>query len=370
MSEAQLKIVATRGDSEFREDVPLAELPALLAALDEHGWHIWIDSWGADNPEAVRLAKQVFCFHPLAVDDCFGKREHPKVEAFEGHVFLITHGVAAGATADRVDTVELDVFIGRNFLFTYHEQPSRSIAGAMDLVTRTHGAPLRRGMAHVLHAILDRQVDSMEPLLDDLEERVQAVEDRVLVHPGNDDLAWLLALKRTTLQLRRWMTRQREVLLRLARNEFDVVCPTEAILFRDVYDHLFRFTDLLENNREMITSLQESYLSVTNLRLGEIMKFLTLFTAVLMPLTVITGIYGMNFEQMPELKQWWGYPGVLVVMAVIAGIILMFFRRRGWLGGPARMQEVASLPPTLRRSQMNLPVVQDPGRTQSPSSRP
>ena len=367
MSEAQLKIVATRGASEFRQEVPVAELPALLAAPDTH---VWIDCWGADNPEAVRLAKELFCFHPVAIDDCFGQREHPKIEAFEGHVFLITHGVAAGATADRVDTVELDVFIGRRFLFTYHEQPSRSIAGAMDLVTRTHGAPLRRGTAHVLHAILDRQVDSMEPLLDDLEERVQAVEDRVLVHPGHDDLAWLLALKRTTLQLRRWMTKQREVLLRLARSEFDVVLPVEAVLFRDVYDHLFRFTDLLENNREMITSLQESYLSVTNLRLGEIMKFLTLFTAVLMPLTVISGIYGMNFEHMPELKQWWGYPAVLLVMAIVAGVILMFFRRRGWLGGPASAQEVPALPPTLRRSQMNLPVVPGPGRSQSASDRP
>jgi magnesium transporter len=366
MAEAQLKIVATRGDSEYREDIPVAELPALLKTP---GVHVWVDTCGSENPEAVRLAREVFGFHPVAVDDCFGKREHPKVEAFEGHLFLITHGVGAGATADNVETVELDVFIGRNFLFTYHEQPSRSIAGALDLMARTHGAPLRRGTAHVLHAILDRQVDSMEPLLDDLEERVQAVEDRVLVHPGNDDLAWLLALKRTTLQLRRWMTKQREVLLRLARNEFDVVLPVEAVLFRDVYDHLFRYTDLLENNREMITSLQESYLSVTNLRLGEIMKFLTLFTAVLMPLTVITGIYGMNFEHMPELKQWWAYPAVLVVMAIVAGMILMFFRRRGWLGAAAGQQEVAPLPPTLRRSQMNMPAVQDAGRT-SPPTRP
>ena len=116
------------------------------------------------------------------------------------------------------------------------------------------------------------------------------------------------------------MTKQREVVLRLARNEFALVPPQEAVLFRDVYDHLFRFTDWLETHREMITSLQETYLSVTNLRLGEIMKFLTLFTAVLMPLTVITGIYGMNFEHMPELKQRWGYPAVLVLMAaVVAG---------------------------------------------------
>jgi magnesium transporter len=366
MPESQLKIVATRGETEFLEDVPVAELPALLKSSPDV--HVWIDGWGTDNPEAHRLARDVFGFHPVAIDDCFGTREHPKIEGFEGYVFLITHGIAAGSTADHVETVELDVFIGKNFLFTYHEKSSRSIAGAMDLVLRTHGAPLRRGTAHVLHDILDRQVDSMEPLLDDLEERVQAVEDRVLVHPGGDDLAWLLALKRTTLQLRRWMAKQREVVLRLARNEFAVVRPEEAVLFRDVYDHLFRYTDLLENNREMITSLQDSYLSVTNLRLGEIMKFLTLFTAVLMPLTVITGIYGMNFEHMPELKQWWGYPAVLLVMAVVAGVILRFFRKRGWLGAGGDMQTVSPLPPPLRRSQLSMPAIS--GRSQPPSSRP
>jgi magnesium transporter len=365
MSEPLLKIVATRGDSELREDVPIAELPALLKTP---GVHVWIDSWGSENPEAQRLAREVFGFHPVAIDDCFGVREHPKVEAFEDHIFLITHGIGAESAVDKVETVEVDVFIARNFLFTYHEKPSRSIAGALDLVMRTHGSPLRRGTPYVLHAILDRQVDSMEPLLDDLEERVQAVEDRVLVHPGSNDLAWLLALKRTTLQLRRWMTKQREVVLRLARNEFDVVNVEQSVLFRDVYDHLFRYTDLLENNREMITSLQESYLSVTNLRLGEIMKFLTLFTAVLMPLTVITGIYGMNFEHMPELKRWWGYPAVLVVMAIVAGMILMFFRRRGWLGAEARMKEVSSLPPPLRRSQMAMPTISS--RSTPPSDRP
>ena len=191
------------------------------------------------------------------------------------------------------------------------------MAAVWEQVTRNHGGPLRRGPAAVLHAILDRQVDSIEPVLEALEERIEAVEARVLERPHRADLVRLLTLKRTTLGLRRWLTKQREVLLRLARNEFSLVPAQEAVLFRDVYDHVFRFTDWLETHREMITSLQETYLSVTNLRLGEIMKFLTLFTAVLMPLTVITGIYGMNFEHMPELHRPWAYPAVLLLMAAV-----------------------------------------------------
>jgi magnesium transporter len=189
-------------------------------------------------------------------------------------------------------------------------------------------------------------VDSIEPVLESLEERIEEVEARVLQRPQSTELVRLLKLKRTTLHLRRWLTKQREVLLRLARNEFTLVGAHEAILFRDVYDHVFRFTDWLETHREMITSLQETYLSVTNLRLGEIMKFLTLFTAVLMPLTVMTGIYGMNFEHMPELGQKWGYPAVLLLMAAVVVGVLMFFRRRGWLAG----DEVAGETPSERRS--------------------
>jgi magnesium transporter len=310
-------------------DVPLADLPALLA--DESAY-VWIDSWGVDSPQALKLARELFGFHPTVIDDCFEAREHPKVEPFPEYIFLITHGIAPDAHAEDAATIELDVFLGKRFLFTYHEHRSRSVAGATELVLRNQGGPLVRGPGAVLHAILDRQVDSMEPLLDEVENRIEEVEDRVLIHPGSADLVTLLALKRNILKLRRWMTRQREVLLRLARNEFSLVDPKEALHFRDIYDHLYRFTELLETHREMTTSLQEAYLSITNLRLAEIMKFLTLFTAVLMPLTLITGIYGMNFDHMPELRRAWAYPAVLGLMVVMAGTILLFFRRKGWLG--------------------------------------
>ncbi len=323
-------IVAVRRGTEFVPEVTPQQLPELLKDPEVF---LWIDSWGADNPQAVALAHDVFHFHPMAIDDCFGAREHPKIEGFEeNYLFVITHGITAHSTPERTDTIELDAFLGKRFLFTYHEHPSRSVAATWDLVRRDHGGPLRRGPSSVFHAILDRQVDSTEPVLEELEERIEQVEARMLGRPRRGDLVRLLALKRTTLHLRRWLTKQREVMLRLARNEFTVVPPHEAILFRDIYDHVFRFTDWLETHREMITSMQETYLSVTNLRLGEIMKFLTIFTAALMPLTVITGIYGMNFEHMPELHARWGYPAVLGLMAVVATVVLLLFKRRGWLG--------------------------------------
>jgi magnesium transporter len=324
-----LRITAIRGH-EYLADVPVDEVPALLADPEVR---LWIDSCGADNFEAERLARQVFRFHPVTVDDCFQVREHPKLEVFEDYLFVITHGMAAGSTAVDASTVELDAFVGARFLFTYHEHASRAVAATRDLVERNHGAPLRRGPAALLHAILDRQVDNMEPLLDDIEERIDGLEDRVLVKTRDTDISAVLALKRTTLQQRRWMVKQREVMLRLSRNEVALIPLPDAVLFRDIYDHFSRMTDTLDNAREMLSSLHETYLSITNLRLGEVMKTLTIFTAVLMPMTVITGIYGMNFEHMPELKQSWAYPVTLGLMVVVAGGVLGFFRRKGWIGG-------------------------------------
>jgi magnesium transporter len=283
------------------------------------------------DDEAQNVTRDVFKFHPLAIEDCFGAREHPKAEAYDGYVYIITHGLAEDSTAETHDIVELDAFVGKRYLVTYHSKSSRSIASVEELVRR--GADLvRRGPVTLLHAILDQQAMRIEPVLDSIDERIAELEERVITRPRASDLATLMALRRNILQLRRWLTKQRDVVMRLARNEYNLGSPQEAMLFRDVWDSLQRFTDLLENYRELTMSVQEAYLTMTSNRLNETMKYLTMFTVVLMPLTVITGIYGMNFEHMPELKSPLGYPLVLGTMLTTALLVLWFFKRKGWMG--------------------------------------
>ncbi|MES1208969.1 MAG: magnesium/cobalt transporter CorA [Pseudomonadota bacterium] len=324
------RIIATRASEEIIADAPLERLPALLA---EPGTSVWVDLSEPCGEVEVGIARDVFKFHQLAIEDCFEERPHPKIDEYDGYLYLITHGLLAGSTAESVDIVELDAFVGRNFIVTHHGGASRSVAGVRESVMKS-GLPLKRSAMEVLHALLDRQVEGLEDQMDAIEERITLLEDAVFARPSNSHIVSLLAVKRNILQLRRWMSKQREVLLRLGRREFGLVSATDSMLFRDVHDHLVRISDHLESFREMLTSIQEAYLSVTSNRLNEIMKFLTLFTAVLMPLTVVTGIYGMNFDHMPELRQRWGYPLTLVAMAAISGAILLFFRHRGWLGRP------------------------------------
>jgi magnesium transporter len=311
------------------------ELPALLARPDAR---VWVDLTSPVGETEAAIVRDVFKFHPLAIEDCFESRAHPKVDEYDGYLYIITHGLSAGATAEISEPVELDAFLGANFLVTFHMAASRSVAAVIEQVTRT-GLPLRHGPAAVLHAILDRQVDGIESVFDHIEDRIETLEDAVFARPRNDHIAALLSVKRNILELRRWTAKQREVLLRLGRREFPLISAQDALLFRDVHDHVVRVNDLLESFRDMLTSIQEAYLSAVSNRTNDIMRFLTLFSTIMMPLTVLTGVYGMNFEHMPELKSIYGYPIVIGAMLVIAGAMLLYFRHRGWLGRPPPLDE-------------------------------
>jgi magnesium transporter len=321
-----LRILATRGPA-LLTDVAAEALPALLGDSETH---VWVDLSGPLDSESERIARDVFRFHPLAIEDCFEERERPKLETYDGYLYCITHGISLTSNAEEHDIVELDAFLGRRYLVTYHSKDSRSVEAMFQAVTRT-GEPLRRAPAALLQAILDRQVDGIEPVLDEFETRLGELEEQVLANPRSEELASLVALRRNIVHLRRWLGPQRDLVLRLARQEFDLVSPAEALLFRDTHDHLARFTEFLETYRELTNSIQEAYLSMVNNRLSEIMRFLTLFTAVLMPLSLITGIYGMNFDRMPGLHHWLGLPLTLLAMVVTTGLVLLFFRSKGWL---------------------------------------
>jgi magnesium transporter len=339
-------LVAGPGEPAVR-DANADELPALLARPDAR---IWVDVSAPIGDAENAIVRDIFKFHPLAIEDCFEQRAHPKIDEYDRYLYLITHGLSASATAESAEPVELDAFLGSNFLVTHHADTSRSVAAVMEQVTRT-GILLSHGPTAVLHAILDRQVDGLELVLDNIEARIETMEDAVFARPRNAQIASLLSVKRNILELRRWTGKQRDVVLRLGRREFALISAEDALLFRDVHDHLVRINDLLEGFRDMLTSIQEAYLSVVSNRTNDIMRFLTLFSTVMLPLTVVTGIYGMNFDHMPELHSLHGYPMVLVLMLVIAGSMLLYFRHRGWLGRPPPGEEkdAADQPPRIDR---------------------
>lgn len=321
-----IRILATRGH-ELLTDLTVDALPGLLADPEAR---LWVDLSGPIDDTSQKIVHDIFHFHPLAIEDCFEERGRPKLENYDSYLYCITHGIRLSGDDDQHDVIELDAFLGQHYLVTYHAKDSRSVATMLEVVSRT-GEPLRKGPAGLLQAIVDRQVDGIESLLDAFGERLESLEESVLARPSSEDLATLVSVRRNIVRMRRWLGLQRDLVLRLARQEFALVPPPDALLFRDTHDHLAHFAEFLETYRELANSIQEAYLSMVNNRLSEIMRFLTLFSAVLMPLSLISGIYGMNFVHIPGLQSRFGFPFALLGMAATAGLVLLFFRRKGWL---------------------------------------
>ena len=306
-----------------------AEIRAALAAEQR----IWIDL-ERQSPDADALLAEVLKLHPLTIEDIWAERSRPKIDDFDPYLYLIAHGIGA-AKHDRLQTVELDVVIGPNWLVTH--DPAGLVSD--DIGTELDHSPrlLVKGVAWIAHALLDRAVDGYMPVIDQLDAEIEQLEndtlDKAGTPRGRPVLLHILAFKRRLQELRRMGIYQREILLRLSRGEFDEI-PTEALpFFRDVYDHFLRINDIAEGYRDLVTSALDAYLSVQSNRMNEIMKTLTLMSTVMLPLTFIVGLYGMNFKHMPELDWVWGYPGAIGLMVVVASSILLWFRHRGWIGG-------------------------------------
>lgn len=329
-------LVYRKGNHRIEEHWTAKDLPELL---EDQSAVIWVDMESPTEADEQVLL-DVFHFHPLTVEDCRENRHYPKIEEFEGYIYFIVHGVTADTSSASFNTIELDGFLGTNYVITYHHDFFRSIANVKQLL---HTSPIacQRGTAFLLHQILDQVVDYYSPVLDDFDERIDQLEDNIfnLKRPNNQILSQIMELKRSVLRLRRISVKQMDILHRMSRGEFALIPEVMRPFYRDVYDHLVRVVDLSESYRDLISGSLEAYLSVVSNRLNEIMKVLTIFSAIMLPLTFIAGVYGMNFDHMPELHSKYGYFAVLVIMVLVAVGMLLFFKRRGWLGGSTEEQE-------------------------------
>lgn len=290
---------------------------------------VWVDLEAATDDERSVLAN-VFKFHPLAIEDCIHASQTPKVEEYDDYLYMVVHGVTPNATPDSFETIELDAFIGRRFLVTHHDGSSRSINEVKARLAKSDRS-IARGPAYLLHEILDQIVDHYVPVMESLEERIETIEGEVLATNSHELMSKILRLKRTILRFRRIAAQEREILHRLSRGEFDLVDESARPYYRDVFDHLFRISDLAETYRDLVQGLMEGYMSVASQRLNEVMKRLTIIASILMPCTLIAGIYGMNFQNIPELKTDWGYFAALGAMVVVAGVQIFIYRRKKWI---------------------------------------
>jgi magnesium transporter len=322
----------------------------ILAAI-RAGKHVWVEL-ERKTEEADRLLTELH-IHPLTVEDIWGPSLQPKIDDFPSYLYIVVHGIGSARKAE-LELVEVDILIGANWVISH----DRDGLVADDVGTDLDHSPrlLAKGAPWIAHAILDRCVDRYLPIIDQLDDEIEQLEQDVIEKAGTPRgrvvLTRILEFKRVLQTLRRMSIHQRETLLRLSRGEYDEI-PAEALPFyRDVYDHFLRVQDLAEGYRDLVTSCLDAYLSVQSNRMNEVMKTLTLISTVMLPLTFIAGVYGMNFEpdvspyNMPELRWYHGYPFAIALMSVVALGIVIWFRRKGWMGPAAR----GELPRKMRKS--------------------
>jgi magnesium transporter len=293
------------------------------------GRRVWVDLQCPTDEEA-RILIDVFRFHELAVEDALKEIQTPKIEDYDGYLYLILHGIDFSVAQHRFATHEIDIFLSDRYLVTIHDEFSRSVSKLLDVCPRNTFI-LGEGTAALLHRIVDAMVDNYGPEVDKLEARLQEVEATVFENPSVDDVRQILEIKRDVGSLRRVVTPQRDVVARLARREFPIIDEQVAYRFRDVYDHLVRLVEEANIFHDRGTGLLDAHLSFTSNRLNRVMKTLTVISTIFLPLTVLTGMFGMNVDLPhfpgPSWTQFWWIAGL---MAAIAGSMLWIFSRSDW----------------------------------------
>jgi len=319
-----LTIKCAEGADHVRE-VDLASVPQLLK--DESA-PLWFE---LDSPtsEELKFVEKELGIHHLTMEDIVNQNQRPKLEPFEHYVYMAIHPLTRKNKL-KVEPVEVDLLLGKHWLVMVRYGPIPGLnndAQAAETLERA----LVKGSDFLLYAIVDLIVDSYFPLMDQVEDEIDHLEERLLGRPRVQDMNRLLALKRSLIFIRRAVGPQREVFNQLTRHDFPFVRPEHIVYFRDVYDHLIRITEELDSLRDILSGTLEIHLAAISNQLNVTMKRLAAWGTIFVVITAIAGIYGMNFEYMPELKWRYGYLATMILMAVICTGLYLYFKRRDYL---------------------------------------
>ncbi|MBI4530593.1 MAG: magnesium/cobalt transporter CorA [Candidatus Latescibacteria bacterium] len=290
---------------------------------------LWVD-FESPTEEELELLNTVFGFHPLAVEDCAEGVHTPKIDDFRRYLFVILRTIVVSEKTLELDYPEIDLFLGKHFLVTLHRTSLKGLTDFEDRIKRNPEDLIGRGADRLLAALLESIVDRYLATMEIFDERIADIEDEVFDNPTAETLQKLFRLKRQTLNLRRVLVPQREILRRLGREIHSLITEEYRVYFWDTYDHLVRLAELLEYYRDLISGALDAYLSVISNRINNVMKTLTVIATIMMPLTLIASIYGMNFHVMPGLEMSNGFHLTLGAMGIIATVMLILFKWKRW----------------------------------------
>ncbi len=328
----QIHLIAYGPESVIEQEIE--DVQSLSRYLSHHPV-TWINVEGLGDASVLAKIGEIFGVHRLAMEDVVNVHQRAKVEQYQNHYFIVARIPRAEG---RLESEQLSLFLGKDYLLTFQERQVDCFESVRSRIRKTGGRIRNTGADYLAYALLDSIIDSYFPVLENYGERIEMLEDEVLVHATSEVMSQIHDARRDLISLRRLVWPLREAISALTREPTPLISEDTRIYLRDCYDHTIQIIDLLENHRDVAASLMEVYLSRISHRMNEVMKILTIFTTIFIPLGFIAGVYGMNFERegspwnMPELGWRFGYSFALGLMLVVAVSMLLFFRRKGWLG--------------------------------------
>jgi magnesium transporter len=312
------------------EERPISSLLEVLD-LRSRDSITWVIIEGLADAKVIESIGEHFAIHPLVLEDILNTHQRPKQEEHDDYLYIVLKSLMATGDTFAIDYEQISMLVMQGFVFTFKEKSDDLLLPVIARLKNSRGRFRSLGADYLLYAILDTLVDQNFDLLDQLEEALTSLEDEIFANPTPTVLSKIQGTKRDIIKMRRYISPIRDLIGGLLRSESGLIHDSTHIYLRDVYDHVLRITESIETHRDILSSLLEIYLSSISSKMNEVMKVLTVFASIFIPLTFLTGIYGMNFDFLPELHWNWSYPALWVVFISISVFLLVYFRRRGWI---------------------------------------
>ncbi|WP_286878897.1 magnesium/cobalt transporter CorA, partial [Methanoculleus sp. UBA413] len=290
----------------------------------------WINIDGVHETGMIQAIGEAAGIHPLTLEDITNTRQRPKVEDYSEYLYVAVRMLAPDGDGE-FWSEQVSLVLGKGYVASFQEQPGDAFERIRERLRAGAGRLRSEGADYLFYVLLDTIVDGYFSVIEAFGERIEAVEEEVVADPDHETLQVIYALKRSLVALRRAVWPLRDMVAELERGESPQIREPTLVYFRDVYDHTIEVAETVETYREMMSGTLDVYLSSQSSRMNEIMKVLTIIATIFIPLTFIAGVYGMNFAYMPEISHPWGYPLALASMAAVAGVMLLYFRKRGWI---------------------------------------
>ncbi|WP_378956935.1 magnesium/cobalt transporter CorA [Pelosinus sp. sgz500959] len=292
----------------------------------------WVHISGIHVVDVIEKIGNKFNIHPLILEDIVNTNQRPKLEESKDYVYIVLKMIHYFEQRSNIEFEQISMIVGSHYIVSFQENDNQTFQQIKDRIKKTNGKIRTKGVDYLAYALIDCIVDHYYLALEYLGEKIELLEDQLMSDPGPDVLKEIHRLKTEMLFVRKAIWPLREIINALSRGDSALFNHDTLIYLRDVYDHIIQIIDTIEMYRDMVTGMFDIYISSVSYKLNEVMKVLTIIATIFIPLTFIVGLYGMNFKYMPELEWEWGYPAVLVLMLLISIFMILYFRRRKWIG--------------------------------------